>query len=132
MKSIAEKLGFKPGRVGWMLDAPGKLGEIIGLPMVAPAGDCDLILAFAVDRAALAAVSATVLPIYKRGGSLWFAHPKKSGAIKSDLYRDAGWEPVTAAGLIPVTQIALDDDWSALRFRYRDEVPKITRKEGLS
>lgn len=130
MKSIAEKLGFKAGRVAWMLAAPEKLCEIIGLPLQPPTGDCDLILTFAADRAALADVAATVLPIYKRGGSLWFAYPKKSGAVKSDLYRDAGWDPVTAAGLIPVTQIALDDDWSALRFRYRDEVPKITRKEG--
>lgn len=130
MKSVAEKLGYRAGRVGWMLEAPEKLRNVIGLPTVAPAGDCDLILAFARDQSALTGMAATVLPIYKRGGSLWFAHPKKSGAIRSDLSRDAGWDVVTAAGLIPVTQIALDDDWSALRFRYRDEVKLITRKEG--
>lgn len=130
MKSIAEKLGYRAGRVGWMLEAPEKLRHVIGLPTVAPAGDCDLILAFARDQSALTGVAATVLPIYKCGGSLWFAHPKKSGAVRSDLSRDAGWDVVTAAGLIPVTQIALDDDWSALRFRYRDEVKLITRKEG--
>ena len=31
-------------------------------------------------------------------------------------------------GLVAVTQVAIDDTWSALRFRYRDEVAKLTRK----
>lgn len=130
MKTIADKLGFKPGRRVWMVDVPEKLREIIGLPVEQPDGDIDLLLGFAANVAALAPLANRMLPIYKRGGSFWVAHPKKSGSIKSDLSRDAGWDRLTREGLIPVTQIALDDDWSALRFRYRDEVPKITRKEG--
>ncbi|MFV3127608.1 hypothetical protein [Niveispirillum sp. KHB5.9] len=130
MKTIADKLGFKSGKRAWMVNAPENLSAIIGLPVVRPEGDIDLLLGFAIDQAALETVCDRVLPIYKRGGSLWFAHPKKSGSIRSDLSRDAGWQRLTAAGLIPVTQIALDDDWSALRFRYRDEVKNITRKEG--
>jgi hypothetical protein len=34
---------------------------------------------------------------------------------------------VTSEGLLPVTQIALDDTWSALRFRFREEIPKLMR-----
>lgn len=130
MKSIAEKLGFKPGRCAWMLDAPGNIQEIIGLPAEQPDGDIDLLLGFAVDVAALDPLADRMLRIYKRGGAFWVAHPKKSGSIKSDLSRDAGWDRLTREGMIPVTQIAIDNDWSALRFRYRDEVKLITRKEG--
>lgn len=130
MKSIRDKLGMKPGWRAGMLSAPEYLREIIGLPDILPDGTCDLLLAFVTDAAAVGAAWASLGPIYKRGGGLWFAYPKKSGAIRSSLSRDAGWDALTAAGLIPVTQIALDDDWSALRFRYRDEVKKITRKEG--
>lgn len=130
MKRIADKLGSKQGRRAWMLNAPEKLRKIIGLPIEQPDGDIDLLLGFAVDVAALGPLADRMLPIYKRGGSFWVAHPKKSGSIRSDLSRDAGWDRLTREGLIPVTQIALDDDWSALRFRYRDEVPKITRKQG--
>lgn len=129
MKTIADKLGFKPGKRAWMLDAPEKLQEMIGLPVDPPDGEVDLLLGFAVDVAALGPLADRLLPLYRRGCSFWVAHPKKSGAIKSDLSRDAGWERLTKEGLIPVTQIALDENWSALRFRYRDEVPKITRKE---
>ncbi len=130
MRSIVDKLGFKPGKRAWMLDVPGNLREIIGLPTERPDGDIDLLLGFAVDIAALGALADRMLPIYKRDGAFWVAHPKKSGSIRSDLSRDAGWDRLTREGMIPVTQIALDDDWSALRFRYRDEVKLITRKEG--
>ena len=37
--------------------------------------------------------------------------------MKTDITRDRGWEPVTAGGLRPVTQIAIDETWSALRWR---------------
>ena len=76
-------------------------------------------------------VLAAVLPSYGRGGRLWFAYPKKSGARASDISRDTGWAPLLEAGLLPVTQVALDADWSALRFRFRDEVPTLTRKQDL-
>jgi hypothetical protein len=68
------------------------------------------------------------LPLYRRGQRLWFAYPKKTGAIRTDITRDHGWTPLAEAGLIPVTQVAIDDTWSALRFRYRDEVARLTRK----
>lgn len=111
MKTIADKLGFKPGRRAWMVNAPEKLRETIGLPVEQPDGDIDLLLGFAANVAALGPLVDRMLPIYKRGGFFWVAHPKKSGSIKSDLSRDAGWNRLTREGLIPVTQIALDDDW---------------------
>ena len=130
-KSLSEKLGLKPGMTSGALDLPDTLAEALPLARLA-AGECaDLIVAFVRDRAALADVAAAVLPGYRPGGRLWFAYPKKSGAIRSDISRDEGWEAVLAAGFLPVTQIALDDDWSALRFRPRAEMPKLTRKSGL-
>ena len=63
-----------------------------------------------------------------RGKKLWFAYPKKTGAIQTDITRDHGWAPLAAADLLPVTQVAIDATWSALRFRYRDEIPTLTRK----
>jgi len=51
-------------------------------------------------------------------GKLWMAYPKgTSRKIASDINRDHGWEPVESAGFRRVSQIAIDDDWSALRFR---------------
>ncbi len=98
-----------------------------GLPATS-ASEPELILAFAPDRASLSRVAARALDLYGVGGRLWFAYPKKTGPVRSDLDRDHGWEPLTQAGLLPVTQVALDATWSALRFRLREEIPTLTRK----
>jgi hypothetical protein len=51
-------------------------------------------------------------------GVLWFAYPKKtSKKISSDIDRDHGWEVLINRGFDKVRLIAIDDNWSALRFR---------------
>jgi len=44
----------------------------------------------------------------------WVAYPKGG---RSDLDRDSLWPIVAELGLRPITQVAVDDAWSALRFR---------------
>ena len=48
---------------------------------------------------------------------LWLSYPKRSSKVETDLSRDVGWEVVADAGLRPVTQVSIDETWSALRFR---------------
>jgi hypothetical protein len=122
MTTAAEKLGLKPGRTGWVIG--GALEGFLEARPPAP----DVILAFVPDQAALHAALAQVQPHYVRGRALWFAYPKKSGAIRTDLTRDVGWAPVQDAGLLPVSQISIDAGWTALRLRYRDEIARLTRK----
>lgn len=51
-------------------------------------------------------------------GVLWFAFPKKtSKKYSSDIDRDHGWEVLIVHGFDKVRLVAVDDDWSALRFR---------------
>jgi hypothetical protein len=54
----------------------------------------------------------------------WLSSPKKTGKIASDLSRDIVWElmKVMDTGLRPVTQISIDETWSALRFRPTEKV----------
>ena len=114
----------------WALARPDELTAIIDLPSVV-SGPVDLIIAFMRSVADVAPISAQVLPRYRRGGALWFAYPKKTGSIKTDISRDNGWELLADRDILPVTQIAIDDNWSALRFRYRDEIKTLTRKADL-
>ncbi len=55
---------------------------------------------------------------------LWICYPKKSAKIKSDLSRDIIWEMTKGTGIRPVTQVSIDETWSALRFRPDDVVGK--------
>lgn len=128
-KTLMEKLGYKPGMAARTWDAPPELADALALLRASERPV--FLLAFARDQAALAERSAEAIPLYQRGAWLWFAYPKRTGRLKSDLTRDHGWAPVGAAGLLGVTQVALDETWSALRFRFRDEIRKLTRSEPL-
>jgi hypothetical protein len=49
---------------------------------------------------------------------LWFAYPKgTSKRYKCEFNRDTGWNTMRSAGFDTVRQVAIDEDWSALRFR---------------
>lgn len=49
---------------------------------------------------------------------LWFAYPKStSKRYTCEFNRDQGWEALRASGFDSVRQVAIDEDWSALRFR---------------
>ena len=51
-------------------------------------------------------------------GVLWFCYPKKiSKKYKSDIDRDHGWDILNDSGLHGIRMVAIDKDWSALRFR---------------
>jgi hypothetical protein len=49
---------------------------------------------------------------------IWLAYPKKtSKKYKVEINRDNGWESIKKLGFETVRAVAIDDDWSALRFR---------------
>ena len=51
-------------------------------------------------------------------GVLWFCFPKKtSKEYSSDLDRDHGWKALNDSGFQGIRMVAIDDNWSAMRFR---------------
>ena len=59
---------------------------------------------------------------------LWFAYPKGSSKrYQCEFNRDTGWAAIGVAGFESVRQVAIDEDWSALRFRRTEYVKKLTR-----
>ena len=55
---------------------------------------------------------------------LWFAYPKGTSKIKTDINSDTIRETGEEFGITTVTAIAIDDTWSVLRFRPIDKVGK--------
>ncbi len=63
-------------------------------------------------------------------GKLWIAYPKgTSKKYNSDINRDRGWEPVEEGGFKRVSQVGIDDDWSALRFRNVKYVKSVKKEQ---
>lgn len=66
-------------------------------------------------------------------GVLWICYPKKSSKkYKTELSRDNVLQPFGAFGFEGVTQVSIDDDWSALRIRQADKIKSMTRSWALS
>lgn len=95
---------------------------------VLPAGvelaerDCDFVQAFVRSRGDVEQLAEEVLAALAPRGVMWWCYPRAPGNQKPDINRDRGWEPLRERGYRPVTQIAVDDEWSALRFRPEGEV----------
>lgn len=132
--TIAKKLGIKPGYAVLLLHAPENyrehLGalpqevEVIETPEDASAQAFDCVLLFARDQAQLATRAPLALSSVRPSGLLWIAYPKKTSKLHTDLSRDVGWDAVTDAGMQGVSLIALDETWSAMRFRPLAQVAK--------
>jgi hypothetical protein len=75
-------------------------------------------LAFAQQQSELDRLS-TLLAAHSSGDAvLWFAYPKgTSKRLTCEFNRDTGWQVIRDAGFDTVRQVAIDEDWSALRFR---------------
>ncbi len=75
-------------------------------------------LAFAVMKADLVKAARDLAAFTTAQTVLWFAYPKQtSKAFQSDLNRDLCVAALAPLGLQPVRQIAIDEDWSALRYK---------------
>ena len=55
---------------------------------------------------------------------LWFAYPKGTSKVKTDINRDTIRVTGQEFGIATVTAISINDTWSALRFRPIDKVGK--------
>ena len=63
---------------------------------------------------------------------LWVSYPKKSSRkISSDITRDKGWELFGEYAYEPVSQISINEDYSALRFRLLKDIRNFRRKEQM-
>jgi hypothetical protein len=89
-------------------------------------------LAFAITQAQLDRASKILAGVSEGDAVIWFAYPKgTSKRYKCEFNRDSGWSVIRAAGFESVRMVAIDEDWSALRFRRLQFVkPSASRSAG--
>ena len=132
MTETFRKLNFKDQNPILVLDAPEaflpELAEMgatsvgIGIHREPERGRYySFILAFGAMKSELLDAAERLLPHLPPANSvhvLWFAYPKQTSKLyTSDVNRDSLWKIMEPFGLTPNRQIAIDDDWSALRFK---------------
>jgi hypothetical protein len=129
--SLIKKLGIKAKQRLIILNAPEGHSEQIGnmLPAdielvsaQATDGKFDVVLQFVHNKAEVEKVTPLAIEMVKPGGRLWVSYPKQSSKIPTDINRNILWKIFPNVEWRPVTQISIDEIWSALRFRPKTEV----------
>jgi hypothetical protein len=112
---LAAKLQLKPGQQVAGVMVPESVASALTGCMTDD-GDATALLVFATDRAALDAHRTRIVEAAASDQVTWVSYPK-AGQLGTDLNRDSLAALLLESGIQPVRQIAIDDVWSALRFR---------------
>jgi hypothetical protein len=113
---LAAKLQIKPGMTVATIAAPDGGPDLSGAGPAAIPAEAGAVIAFARHKDELAAVAADAIDAARDDRLAWVAYPK-AGQLDTDLSRDSLAAALSGHGIRPVRQVALDDVWSALRFR---------------
>jgi len=98
----------------------------------AKGGDIDFSLAFVMTQKEVDTLGPQVAKKAKGDAIVWFAYPKGSSKkYKSQINRDNGWAVMGSAGFEPVRMVAIDEDWSAVRFRRVEFIKTMNRPEDV-
>lgn len=125
---LMKKFRIQAGQRVLVMNAPdawlNKLGEFPEGDELSttPDGIYDFVLYFISSKAEFEAAIKDAISAVRYDGLLWIAYPMQSSGIKTDVNRDILWQLSLQTGLRPVTQIAIDETWSALRFRPAERV----------
>lgn len=137
MNAIFKKLNFKDQKVLHVLQAPESfhpaMQEISAFTQIkteiALEDSSTFILVFVTRQSEIDALTPLLAKALQGDGMLWFAYPKGTSKLyKCDFNRDKGWQIVGEHGFEGVRMVAIDADWSALRFR-RAEYIKIMKRD---
>jgi hypothetical protein len=114
--SLAKKLNLKAGT---KLRVMGKPKEVdLGDVEVTSLANVRDVLVFVTRIADIDRVAGPMLEAARADRIAWAAYPK-AGQLGTDLNRDILAKELQKRGAEPVRQVAIDEVWSALRFRPR-------------
>ena len=125
-KTVAQKLFIRENYEVLLLDGPSGYRKTLGkLPVgvtvsTRATGKFDLIQFFVTSAKELQQRLPKLKSKLQPGGLLWVTYPKGSSKIDSDINRDSIYNFAATVGLQGVAMIAVDDDWSAFRFKKID------------
>jgi len=130
---LPKRMQLKPGHTVLVVNAPPDYTALLDpLPEGAwlvtdrDLGDVDALHLFVRDQAEVAQHGLMAVAAAEAGATVWIAYPKTSSGLPTDLTRDRGWD-VVLDRIDRVSQISIDETWSALRWRPVAEIAR--RKE---
>lgn len=135
MAGVFDKLQLKNQEEIVVLNAPAsfepelkRLKGITVLRSPREAKDIAFSIAFVMTQPEVDAAVKDVASKAKGDAVVWFAYPKQSSKrYTSTINRDSGWNSMGKAGFESVRMVAIDEDWSAVRFRRAEFIKTMKR-----
>lgn len=141
MDDVFKKLNFKDQPEILVINHPASfqpnLDAMAGLAKIqtdmAKAGKIHFALAFVTKQNEVDMLATQIAAKTEGDALVWFAYPKgTSKKYKCEFNRDTGWAVLGQLGFEGVRQVAIDEDWSALRFRRAEYIKTMTRNEKMA
>jgi hypothetical protein len=126
MKNLLVKLNYKGQKRISIINAEEAFINSMGTELrgvtidqkIDPRYPYEFIIIFVKTVSEIEQIAPVTLHNLMADGVLWFCYPKKtSKKFKSQIDRDHGWKVLNDSGLFGIRLVAIDEDWSALRFR---------------
>jgi len=135
MASVFDKLQLKDQEEIVVLNAPAsfepELRILKGLTVLRSLKDVKEIqfsIAFVMTQPEVDMAVKGVASKARGDAVVWFAYPKQSSKrYMSTINRDSGWDSLGKAGFESVRMVAIDEDWSAVRFRRAEFIKTMKR-----
>ena len=124
MTSLAQKLQLKAGQTLALINPPAGYKNSFASEEINIVEKSDAVLIFVNSLSEVLRIVPATFNSVPLEALVWVAYPKGSSGIKTDVIRDKLWSALQTTGWRPVRQIAIDDTWSALRFRPEEKVGK--------
>jgi hypothetical protein len=133
--AVFKKLGLKAQKQILVVNAPGsfepelaRLGDVEIVRDPTKAKDVSLSLAFVTTQNEVDTLARAIARKAQGDPIVWFAYPKGSSKrYKSEIKRGQGWLSLGQEGFEPVSMVAIDEDWSAVRFRRLEFIKQMKR-----
>jgi len=135
MKGVFEKLQLKDQREIVVMNAPktfepelARLKGVTVLRSLQGVNEIQFSIAFVMTQPEVDAAVKGIAERAKGDAVVWFAYPKGSSKrYTSTINRDTGWDSLGTAGFEGVRMVAIDEDWSAVRFRRAKFIKSMKR-----
>ena len=127
-KPVARKLGMNPGmRTLIIAPPPGYLKLLAPLPegltvSSRAEGMYPFVQVFATRLSEISTFAQKLSKCAAPNALVWISYPKKAAKLAGNLSRDAIREAMSGTGWRAVSIVAIDEVWSALRFRPAGQV----------
>lgn len=135
-KQLARKLGLNPGmRALIIAPPPGYLKLLTPLPdslTVSSKADgiYPFVQVFAMRLSEITEFAKKLLKYAAPNALVWISYPKKTSQLKGNLSRDVIRKAMSGPGWCAVSIVAIDEVWSALRFRPTAQIGSRSKRRS--